>query len=100
MLLAPWEANTPLWVAKSTEGRALEPKDVKPVYVTTASQNPWLDNVFAHLNKRTVYLADYRRSVIQGGLFRLRPEGALWRVLASGRHQRAAARSRIEPKRW
>ena len=85
VLLAPWEANTPLWVAKYTEGRALDPKDVTPVYVTTASQNPWLDNVFAHLNEGPVYLADYRRPVVEGRLFRLRPEGApLWRVVPPG----------------
>ena len=84
VLLAPWEANTPLWVAKYTEGRALDPKDVTPVYVTTASQNPWLDNVFAHLNEAPVYLADYRRPVVEGRLFRLRPEEALWRVVPPG----------------
>ncbi len=86
VLLAPWEANTPLWVAKYTEGRLLDPKDVTPVYVTTASQNPWLDNVFAHLNEGPVYLADYRRPVVEGGLFRLRPEGTwpLWRVVPPG----------------
>ena len=86
VLLAPWEANTPLWVAQYTEGRALDPKDVTPVYVTTASKNPWLDNVFAHLNDGPVYLADYRRAVVEGGLFRLRPEGTwpLWRVVPPG----------------
>ncbi len=86
VLLAPWEAMTPLWVAQYTEGRTLDPKDVAPVYVTTASQNPWLDNVFAHLNEGPVYLADYRRAVVEGGLFRLRPEGAwpLWRVVPPG----------------
>ncbi|NTU63833.1 MAG: DUF2723 domain-containing protein, partial [Chloroflexi bacterium] len=84
VLLAPWEANTPLWVAKYTEGRTLDPKDVTPIYVTTASQNPWLDNVFAHLNEGPVYLADYRRPVVEGRLFRLRPEGSLWRVVPPG----------------
>jgi hypothetical protein len=84
VLLAPWEANTPLWVAQYTEGRTLDPQDVTPVYVTTASQNPWLDNVFAHLNEGPVYLADYRRPVVEGRLFRLRPEGALWRVVPPG----------------
>jgi len=86
VLLAPWEAMTPLWVAQYTEGRTLEAKDVNPVYVTTASSNPWLDNVFAHLNEGPVYLADYRRPVVEGRLFRLRPEGAwpLWRVVPPG----------------
>lgn len=86
VLLAPWEANTPLWVAKYTEGRTLDPKDVTPIYVTTASQNPWLDNVFAHLNEGPVYLADYRRAVVEGRLFRLRPAGTwpLWRVVPPG----------------
>jgi hypothetical protein len=84
VLLAPWETNTPLWVAQYTEGRTLDPNDVTPVYVTTASQNPWLDNVFAHLNDGPVYLADYRRPVVEGRLFRLRPEGSLWRVVPPG----------------
>jgi hypothetical protein len=84
VLLVPWEANTPLWVAQYTEGRTLDPKDVTPVYVTTATQNPWLDNVFAHLNEGPVYLADYRRPVVEGRLFRLRPEGSLWRVVPPG----------------
>jgi hypothetical protein len=86
VLLAPWEANTPLWVAKYVEGRELNEADVKPIYVTTASQNPWLDNVFAHLNDGPVYLADYRRPVVEGRLFRLRPEGPwpLWRVVPPG----------------
>jgi hypothetical protein len=84
VLLAPWEASTPLWVAQYTEGRQLNEADVKPVYVTTASQNPWLDNVFAHLDEGPVYLADYRRPVVEGGLFRLRPEGQLWRVAPPG----------------
>ena len=86
VLLAPWEANTPLWVAKYTEGRTLDPKDVTPIYVTTASQNPWLDNVFTHLNAGPVYLADYRRAVVEGRLIRLRPEGTwpLWRVVPPG----------------
>jgi hypothetical protein len=86
VLLASWEANTPLWVAQYTEGRILDPKDVTPVYVTTATQNPWLANVFAHLNEGPVYLADYRRPVVEGRLFRLRPDGPwpLWRVVPPG----------------
>jgi hypothetical protein len=86
VLLTPWEAMTPLWVAQYTEGRALDPNDVNPIYVTTASANPWLDNVFAHLNDGPVYLADYRRAVVEGKLFRLRPEGnwPLWRVVLPG----------------
>jgi hypothetical protein len=84
VLLAPWEAMTPLWVAEYTQGRKLSEADVTPIYVTTASQNPWLDNVFAHLNDGPVYLSDYRRAVVEGRLFRLRPEGSLWRVVPPG----------------
>ncbi|HSD83989.1 MAG TPA: DUF2723 domain-containing protein, partial [Anaerolineae bacterium] len=90
VLLAPWEAMTPLWVAQYTEGRVLDEADVKPIYVTTDSPdpslNPWLANVFAHLNEGPVYLADYRRPVVEGRLFRLRPEGTwpLWRVVVPG----------------
>ncbi|HZY44168.1 MAG TPA: DUF2723 domain-containing protein [Anaerolineae bacterium] len=86
ILLAPWEAMTPLWVAQYVESRTLDPKDVTPVYVTTATANPWLDSVFANFDKGPVYLADYRRPVVEGKLFRLRPEGTwpLWRVVAPG----------------
>ncbi len=86
VLLAPWEAMTPLWVAQYTEGRTLAAQDVTPVYVTTASANPWLDNVFTHWNEGPVYLSDYRRPVVEGRLFRLRPEGKwpLWRVALPG----------------
>jgi hypothetical protein len=86
ILLNPWEAMTPLWVAQYTEGRTLTTTDVTPVYVTTATANPWLDNVFANLDKGPVYLADYRRPVVEGKLFRLRPEGTwpLWRVVPPG----------------
>src|SRR5512135_177941 len=86
ILLAPWEAMTPLWVAQYTAGRTLTATDVTPVYVTTATANPWLDNVFRYFDKGPVYLADYRQPVVEGKLFRLRPEGTwpLWRVVAPG----------------
>lgn len=86
VVLSPWEAMTPVWVAEYTQGRTLDAADVTPIYVTTASANPWLDNVFAHLNDDPVYLADYRRAVVEGKLFRLRPEGdwPLWRVVPPG----------------
>jgi Protein O-mannosyl-transferase TMEM260-like len=86
VLLAEWEALTPLWVAQYTQGRALDPADVKLVYIAATSPNPWLDGVFAHWNEGPVYLADFRRDVWEGGLFRLRPEGRgpLWRVVAPG----------------
>jgi len=86
VLLAPWEALTPLWVAQYTQGRTLDPEDVKLVYIAAISTNPWLDGVFAHWNEGPVYLADFRRGVWEGGAFRLRPEGRwpLWRVVAPG----------------
>jgi hypothetical protein len=86
ILLAEWEALTPLWVAQHTQGRMLDPTDVKIVYIAATSPNPWLDGVFAHWNEGPVYLADFRRDVWEGGLFRLRPEGRwpLWRVVAPG----------------
>jgi len=86
VLLAEWEALTPLWVAQHTQGRTLDPTDVKIVYIAATSPNPWLDGVFAHWNEGPVYLADFRRDVWEGGLFRLRPEGhwPLWRVVAPG----------------
>jgi hypothetical protein len=84
--LAEWEALTPLWVAQYTQGRTLDPADVKLVYIAATSSNPWLEGVFAHWNEGPVYLADFRRGVWEGGAFRLRPEGRwpLWRVVAPG----------------
>jgi len=86
-LLAPWEALTPLWVEQYTNNHPLDPRDVTLVYVAAGSSNPWLDNVFAYFDRGPVYLADYRRQVVEGGLFRLRPDGEsppLWRVAAPG----------------
>ena len=86
-LLAPWEALTPLWVEQYTNNHPLDARDVTLVYVAADSPNPWLDNVFAYFDRGPVYLADYRRQVVEGGLFRLRPDGAvmpLWRVAAPG----------------
>ncbi len=86
VLLAEWEALTPLWVAQYTQGRVLDPADVKLVYIAATSPNPWLDGVFAHWNEGPIYLAGFRRGVWEGGAFRLRPEGRwpLWRVVAPG----------------
>ena len=86
VLLAEWEALTPLWVAQYTRGRTLDPADVKLAYIAATSPNPWLDGVFAHWSEGPVYLADFRREVWEGGAFRLRPEGRwpLWRVVAPG----------------
>lgn len=86
-LLAPWESLTPLWIEQYVNGRELHPRDVTLVYVAADSANPWLDNVFSHFDLGPVYLADYRREVIEGELFRLRAEGGsppLWRVVAPG----------------
>jgi len=86
VLLSEWEALTPLWVAEHTQGRALDPADVQPVYIAATSANPWLDGVFAHWNEGPLYLAGFRREVWEGGLFRLRPEGRwpLWSVVPPG----------------
>ncbi len=86
-LLAPWEALTPLWVEQYTNNHPLDPRDVALVYVAATSTTPFLDGVFAHFDLGPVYLADYRREVVEGGLFRLRPDGGsppLWRVAAPG----------------
>ena len=86
-LLAPWEALTPLWVEQFIAGRKLDPRDVTLVYVAANSRYPFRDNVFAHFDLGPVYLADYRPEVVEGGLFRLRPDGGsppLWRVVVPG----------------
>jgi hypothetical protein len=74
VLLAPWEAVTPLLYAQYAEGRSLDPADVKLVFVASGSANPWVDFVWKHIEDGPIYLTDYRPQVATEG-FRLRPEG-------------------------
>jgi hypothetical protein len=74
VLLAPWEGLTPLWYAEHVEGRKLDPTDVQLVFVASGTANPWVENVWANIEKGPLYLADYRPQVTTEG-FRLRPVG-------------------------
>jgi hypothetical protein len=76
VLLAPWEALTPLYYAEHVEGRRLDPADVKTVFVASGTPNPWVEFVWENINEGPIYLADYRPQVAAEG-FRLRPAGDL-----------------------
>jgi 4-amino-4-deoxy-L-arabinose transferase-like glycosyltransferase len=80
-LLAPWEWMTPLFYAQHVQGKHLDPQDVQVIYVAAGTANPWVDNVWAHIEDGPVYLTDYRPQVAAAGL-RLRPVGdwPLYRV--------------------
>jgi len=73
-LLAPWEGMTPLYYAGQVEGQRLDPADVQVIYVAAGTANPWVDNVWAHIQDGPIYLTDYRPQVAAAGL-RLRPVG-------------------------
>jgi len=79
VLLSSWEHLTPLWVHAYTQGAALDERDVKLVYVSTA--NPWVPSVWSHIEQGPLYLPDYRPDVRAAG-FRLLPEGSFYRVVA------------------
>jgi hypothetical protein len=74
ILLAPWEALTPLYYAEHVEGRRLDPADVKPVFVASGTANPWVEFVWKNIDAGPIYLVDYRPQVTAEG-FRLRPVG-------------------------
>jgi hypothetical protein len=75
VLLAPWEGLTPLWYAQYVEGRRLDPADVQRlVFVAAGKENPWVEEVWAHIEEGPIYLVDYRPQVAAEG-FRLRPVG-------------------------
>jgi hypothetical protein len=74
ILLAPWEALTPLYYAAYVEGRRLNPADVTPVFVASGTANPWVEFVWKYIEDGPIYLADYRPQVTAEG-FRLRPVG-------------------------
>ncbi|MBE2200685.1 MAG: DUF2723 domain-containing protein, partial [Anaerolinea sp.] len=77
-LLNDWEHMTPLWYSQFVDGRWPDPADVTPTLVSAAK--PWLEFVFDYLPGGPVYLSNYRRDVVDFG-FRLRPEGAFYKVI-------------------
>ncbi len=79
VLLSDWEHLTPLWVHIYTQGKPLDERDVKLVYVTPA--NPWVESVWQHIEEGPIYTVDYRPALRDAG-FRLVPDGPFYRILA------------------
>ncbi|MGC9523572.1 MAG: protein O-mannosyl-transferase family [Anaerolineae bacterium] len=92
-LVSDWEHLTPFFYHTLVGGLALQEEDLRPVYVTGAT--PWTESVFANLPQGPVYLTNYRRDVRELG-FRLRPEGALWRVLEPPAHEAVRPQHSLE----
>jgi hypothetical protein len=81
ILLAHWEHLTPLWYADWVEGRTLRPEDLTLVFVAANSPTPWVDNVWANIDRGPIYVSGFQRELIDAG-FRLHPAGeGLYRVL-------------------
>ena len=83
-LLNDWERMTPLWYTQLVDERWPEPTDVKPVFISTGGNNPWLDGIFEHLPGGPVYLSNFRPDAIAGTEFRLRPAAPFYQVLEPG----------------
>jgi hypothetical protein len=79
ILLSDWEHLTPLWYRQYVEGQAFDPGDLTPVFVS-GSERPWVDAVWGHIEAGPIYVVDYQPQIVAEG-FRLRAEGALYRVL-------------------
>jgi hypothetical protein len=92
VLLSDWEHLTPLWVHTYTEDLRLRDEDLELVYVSTS--NPWVESVWAHIERGPIYLPDPRPAVRNEG-FRLVPEGAFYRVVAPP-HAEAAPEQRVD----
>ncbi len=84
VLLNDWEHMTPLWYAQWVDGRWPSPADVRPEFISTGGQNPWLDAIFRFLPGGPVYLSNFRPNAIAGTEFRLRPSGPFYQVLEPG----------------
>ncbi len=92
-LVSDWEHLTPYFYHTYVEGLEIDPADMRPVYATGSL--PWTEAVFANLPRGPVYLTNYRRDVRELG-FRLRPEGALWRVLEPPATEPVAPQVRLD----
>jgi len=78
VLVSDWEHLTPLWVHTYTQAEPLEERDLKLVYVSTAT--PWVESVWANIEGGPIYLPDYRPAVRDAG-FRLVPDSAFYEVV-------------------
>jgi hypothetical protein len=79
-LLTNWEHMTPLWYTRYVDDRWPDPASVRPEFISTGGENPWLEAVFIHLPGGPVYLHDYRSAILAGTEFRLRPRGPFYQV--------------------
>ena len=84
VLLNDWEHMTPLWYARFVDGRWPDPADVRPEFVSTGGENPWLEAIFNYLPGGPVYLSSFRPGAIAGTEFRLRPAGPFYQVVEPG----------------
>ncbi len=84
VLLNDWEHMTPLWYTKFVEERWPDPKDVRPEFISTGGDNPWLEGIFNFLPGGPVYLSNFRPNAIAGTEFRLRPAGPFYEVVEPG----------------
>jgi hypothetical protein len=80
VLLSDWEHLTPLWYRRHVEGRAFDPADLTPVFVS-GGERPWVDAVWRNIEAGPIYVVEYQPQIVAEG-FRLRPDGALFRVVA------------------
>ncbi len=88
--VSDWEHLTPYFYHTMVGGVRVDGSDLRPVYVTAVT--PWPESVFGNLPLGPVYLSGYRREIRTLG-FRLRPTGALWRVLEPPALETAAPRT-------
>ncbi len=82
ILLSDWEHLTPLWTYIYTQGQPLDERDVKLIFVSTATT--WPQAVWDHIAEGPIYLPDERPAVRNAG-FRLVPDGhssPFYRVVA------------------
>ena len=84
VLLNDWEHMTPLWYAQFVDGRWPDEADVRPEFISTGGENPWLEAIFNYLPGGPVYLSSFRPGAIAGTEFRLRPAGPFYQVVEPG----------------
>lgn len=84
VLLNDWEHMTPLWYARFVDGRWPNEADVRPEFISTGGDNPWLAGIFHYLPGGPVYLSSFRPQAIGGTEFRLRPSGPFYQVVEPG----------------
>lgn len=84
VLLNDWEHMTPLWYAHFVDGRWPNEADVRPEFISTGGDNPWLAGIFHYLLGGPVYLSNFRPQAIGGTEFRLRPSGPFYQVVKPG----------------